>query len=158
MNPRRPHRRTNLGFTIVELVATLVIIAVVCAVTLPRLIDSDSFSERGYTDELASALRYAQRIAVASRCNVRLVVAAGDYSGFQRTDCDGTGAWTSVVLRADGPLSGIADAGVITAPAGTVIEFSRDGGVVGGAPPQLTVAGFFRIDIDAITGQVTVTP
>lgn len=62
---RRP--AAQIGFTTVELVVTLIIIGLLAAVAGPRFFDLDVFHARGFYDEVLSALRYAQRTAIAQR-------------------------------------------------------------------------------------------
>jgi MSHA pilin protein MshC len=95
-------RRHARGFTLVELVAVLVILGIVAAVVAPRFVDTAVFSERGYADEIATSLRYARRIAVASGCNVRFTVNAAGYSAAQPTvRCVTAGAWGVAVQSPD---------------------------------------------------------
>jgi len=62
--------REELGFTIVELVAVMVITGIIAAVAAPRFIGVDAFDARGSYGTLNSALRYAQKTAIAQRRNV----------------------------------------------------------------------------------------
>ena len=55
------------GFTLVELVATLIILAVVSAVAIPRFFSNTVFGSRAYADQVAAMLRYAQKTAIAQR-------------------------------------------------------------------------------------------
>ncbi|PKO45080.1 MAG: general secretion pathway protein GspH [Betaproteobacteria bacterium HGW-Betaproteobacteria-22] len=55
------------GFTIVELVAVIVITGIIAAVAAPRFIGRDAFDARGDFGTLSSALRYAQKTAIAQR-------------------------------------------------------------------------------------------
>jgi MSHA pilin protein MshC len=58
------------GFTIVELVAVMVITGIIAAVAAPRFIGVDAFDARGSYGTLVSALRYAQKTAIAQRRNI----------------------------------------------------------------------------------------
>ena len=147
---------TQCGFTLVELVTTLVIVGILAAVTLPRFFDNDAFRERGYTDEVASALRYAQRIAVASQCRVRVTVNAANYSAMQQAAC-ASGAWNVPVRRLDGTnLTGVAPQGVVLAPATTTVTFDAIGAVA--ADATMTVGTVFTIAVDTANDMVTVQP
>src|SRR5687768_2231903 len=142
------------GFTLVELIAVLVIIGIVVAVAAPRFFDSAVFTERGYADEIAASLRYARRLAVASDCNVRFTVNAAGYSAAQPSvRCNTAGAWGVVVRSPDRtPLANATPAGVAVGAA--VIEFRAAGNLVN--PVAALNVGAFSVAVDATTGSVTV--
>lgn len=82
------------GFTIVELIAVLVIAGIVAAISAPRFVGVDAFDARGSYGTLASALRYAQKTAVAQR---RIVYA--NVNTVSRTVCLGyTSSCSSAVV------------------------------------------------------------
>ena len=62
--------RRESGFTIVELVAVMVIVGIIAAVSAPRFVGADAFEARGSYGTLTSALRYAQKTAIAQRKTV----------------------------------------------------------------------------------------
>jgi MSHA pilin protein MshC len=76
------------GFTLVELVTIIVLLGILAVMVLPRMFDAAAFRGRGFLDEVANAARYAQKLAVASGCDVELSLSASDYALHQRTDCD----------------------------------------------------------------------
>lgn len=64
------------GFTIVELIMVIVIIGIFAAVVGPRFFSKSSFDERFYFEEVLSSVRYAQKLAVASGCYIKVQVSA----------------------------------------------------------------------------------
>jgi len=147
------------GFTLVELVTTIILIGILTAVAVPRFFDNESFSQRGYVDEIASALRIARTVAIASQCEVRVTLTAVNYAADQRSsesNCDAlSGPWGTPVLRNDGPLTGSAPRDVTLAPAAIII-FNPDGGTASVAPNL--IVGPFTISVDPVSGNVSVTP
>jgi MSHA pilin protein MshC len=105
-----PHR-SRKGFTVIELVVTIVVIGVLAAVALPRFIGRDSFDARGFHDKAAAIVRLAQKTAVAWRRDVFVCVSATQVAA-------GTAAGCATPLT--NPVSG--GAAVETAPAGVTLS------------------------------------
>ena len=64
--------RSTAGFTMVELVMTMIIVGVLAFVALPRLSQTSEFQAAAFRDEVVAALRHAQKTALSRR---RLVCA-----------------------------------------------------------------------------------
>lgn len=60
-----PWRRRARGFTLIELVTVLVVASVMAAFAGSRYFQRETFDARSFTDQAASMLRYAQKLAVA---------------------------------------------------------------------------------------------
>ncbi|MDT3737857.1 MAG: prepilin-type N-terminal cleavage/methylation domain-containing protein [Denitratisoma sp.] len=69
-------RHRTAGFTLVELITIMVVAAILAAVAAPRFFTRLSFEERGFYDQSVAAIRYAQRVAIAERRNVFVVMEA----------------------------------------------------------------------------------
>ncbi len=85
------------GFTMIELVVLILLLGILSVFVLPRFVDFDSFRTRAAYDEVAGAVRYAQKLAVASGCEVQVVISGGSYALQQHsTDCT-SGAFSTIV-------------------------------------------------------------
>ncbi|HEX5048146.1 MAG TPA: GspH/FimT family pseudopilin [Gammaproteobacteria bacterium] len=113
----------SAGFTMIELVVVIAILGIIAAVAAPRFFDDRTFLERGYYEELAAAIKYAQKLAVASGCAVQMSVSATGYVAHQQAAAGGTCAasstnWSTNIRMSDGRfLSGAAPFGVTASPA-----------------------------------------
>lgn len=69
-------RSGERGFTLVELVVVMTVIAITAAVAMSRFADRTPFAVQAVADQLVSGLRLAQATAVAQRRSVYVTVAA----------------------------------------------------------------------------------
>ena len=67
-------KTTHRGFTLVELVAVIVILGVIAMVAAPRFFDINTYDNRGVRDQVISTLRYAQKAAIAQRRFICVVI------------------------------------------------------------------------------------
>ena len=136
------------------------IAAILAASVAPRFFTQQTFNERGYADELASALRSAQKAAVVSGCDARLTLGAGGYAAAQQAASGNAcfssdSSWSTPLLGADGAtIQGTLPAGLSASPTG-VFQFDAQGRL--SSSPATTVAvGTHSITIDARSGYVQV--
>ena len=109
---RRPRGRhaaagCEAGFTLVELIAVMVIVGVLAVTAAPRFFATDTFAAAAFAAELRAGLRHAQAVALASGCATRVQIAADGYS-LQRwtggADCNDRNGATATLGRPGGGL------------------------------------------------------
>ena len=148
------------GFTLIELVVVITIVGILAAYVAPRFWTQQIFSDRGYVDELAAALRSTQKAAVISGCPARLSLASSSYVATQQAvsgnACDLSDAtWPTPILSADGSaIQNTAPANTTAAPIG-VFQFDTQGRLSSSPAATITV-GTHTLTIVAGTGLVQV--
>jgi len=146
-------RGTHSGFTVIELVATIAILAIVAALSVPTFTTPAPFAARGYAEEIGNALRQARNVAIASSCESQVIINDTGYQAAQRAagannTCATAGAFTTPIKRGDGDdLTGWPPSSANVTGAYSVV-FSANGTVSGAAPPPISVPPF-TITIDA---------
>lgn len=85
--------RHNQGFTLVELITVIVILGILTTVGASKFFKQSSFEDTQYHQEVLSAFRFAQKIAIASQCNVDVKLKLDDYRYLlsYSGDCSGNG-------------------------------------------------------------------
>jgi len=68
------------GFTLIELVMTLVILGILSATFSPKFFQLSTYQQRVFFDDTLAAIRYAQKLAVATGCNVQVSIASNIFS------------------------------------------------------------------------------
>jgi MSHA pilin protein MshC len=162
MQERMSNRRACGGFTFLELVLVLTVIGVLAAVAVPRMVDRSAFQTHGGAAEIRTALRYAQKLALAKNRDVCVITnPAGLALRFEDPPVAGT-VCNQNVTRVGGnppPTPPAATTYTVTLPAGigliaSLANFSFDPQGRPNAAVNLTVGGSALITVEAETGYV----
>ncbi len=85
------------GFTLVELITVIVLLGVLAVVGGSKFFSNTTFKDSQYHQEVLSAFRFAQKIAIASQCHVTIALTANSYAlTYSSASCSGN------VKRPDG--------------------------------------------------------
>jgi MSHA pilin protein MshC len=55
------------GFTLIELIVVLIIVGILAITVAPKFLSNNTFKQAGFAEEMKSAVRYAQKLAIAQR-------------------------------------------------------------------------------------------
>lgn len=64
------------GFSLIELVVVIALVSILAVYAIPKL-DLDIFRHSGYAQQATAAIRFAQKQAIASGCQITVVLTAG---------------------------------------------------------------------------------
>lgn len=133
----------------------IVITGILAAVVGPRFFERQLFDERLFFEESIGAVRYAQKLALASGCLTEVSLSSAGYQLRQAAGCT-SGGYSLEVIGADGqsPYAGALPAGVAldsAETAGFPLVFDSLGRTSAAAKAKV---GDFRFNVVAETGLV----
>lgn len=118
----------------------IVMLGVLSASALPKFFDLTSFQQRGFFDDTLGAARYAQKLAVASGCNVQFEIAGNQFSlkrpgASDRSQCSSTNSseYTQAVTRPGSNDSSYQGSQSGVALSNTTLYFNAKGSASSGA-------------------------
>lgn len=140
------------GFTMVELIMVIVITGILAAVVGPRFFDRTVFDERMFFEESIGAVRYAQKLALASGCLTQVSLGNSGYQVRQAASCT-SGGYSVEVIAADGqsPYAGALPSGVTVNASNFPVVFDSLGRPSSAASANV---GSFTLNVAAETGLV----
>ena len=152
--------RQATGFSLIEMITVVVLLSILGVVALARFGDQDAFAARGFFEDTVAAVRFAQKFAVSSGCDVRVVTTASSYQLLQSSSCtadDFTDAVDNPANRGQSYLNSNMPAG-FSLTAGTITFTAR--GLREDGPPNVFVLSdgstSYSFEVHADTGLVEV--
>lgn len=131
-------KKYQAGFTLVELIMTMIIVGILAVFAAPRFFETSVFQSRGFADQVQASLRYAQKIAIAQHRFACVTIAGNSLS-----------LATGTTAACGTPLTSLSGGGdyVVDAPSGiTVADASFNFNALGSPSAGVTVG---------VTGDIT---
>ena len=146
---------TERGFTLVELIVTLIVVGILAVTVIPRFANRTDFDARGFYDGTLSILRYAQKSAVAQRRQVCVAFGAASVTLMIDTNFgDGTCLTPLTGPNGVAPYAVAAQPGVTFAPTPTNFAFLPSGAASLGQTFSVNGLPGRTITVVATTGYV----
>ena len=81
------NKKSTAGFSLFELIIVIVLLGILSVFALGGLFDQDEFAARGFFDDTVNAVRFAQKLAISTGCEVRVATNASGYQLLQSSTC-----------------------------------------------------------------------
>lgn len=75
------------GFSLIELIAVILLLSILSVFALGRLSSPDQFAARGFFDDTVNAMRFAQKLAVSTGCDVQVKITGAGYQLLRSSSC-----------------------------------------------------------------------
>jgi MSHA pilin protein MshC len=149
------HRGRAFGFTLIELIMVLVVLGALSIFITPYL-NKTGFDTLSFQQELKTAIRYAQKLSIASECEVQVSLTASSYAlYYPNSTCnppDGFGTNPVTHLVKSGSYTGTAPSGVTISSFGN-FYFNANGSPDSSGTITINPGGK-TITVNALTGFV----
>ncbi len=151
------------GVTLLEFVLVLVIVGILAVYAAPVFMNKQDYEKQFFFDEILNAIRQAQKLAIASSCNVIVSIQNNNYQVLQpqdRTKCSSTSTTDYQLAIHPGTqqaFTGSSQSGVslvIESPALTAFVFNALGQSVSASSIVVTIGGSKKITVVGETGFV----
>lgn len=80
----RLQEKYTQGFSLIELISVIVLLSILGVLAMSRLSGLSDYNVKVFYDELVSAVRYAQKLAVSTGCDVQITITSSGYALHQR--------------------------------------------------------------------------
>ena len=148
------------GFSLIELIAVMVLISILGVVALGRMTGLSGYEVRGFFDDTVAALRYAQKLAISTGCEVQVVLTSTSYQLLQQDSCSAGGFTRNVVKPIDrnSAYTNNAPVGITISsiPPTTSITFSPQSVVSGIASDTTFTIDSYQFELYQNTGLINV--
>ena len=75
------------GFSLIEMITVILLLGILGIVALGRLTDQNLVAARGFFDDTVSAVRFAQKLAISTGCDVRVITTVSSYQIRRSSTC-----------------------------------------------------------------------
>jgi MSHA pilin protein MshC len=75
------------GFSLIELITVIVLLGILSVFALGRLSSPDQFAVKGFYNDTVNAMRFAQKLAVSTGCDVQVKMTAAGYQLRRSSTC-----------------------------------------------------------------------
>ena len=148
------------GFSLIELITVMVLISILGVVALGRMTGLSGYEVRGFFDDTVAALRYAQKLAISTGCDVQVALTSTSYQLLQQDSCSAGGFIRNVVKPIDrnSPYTNTAPAGITisSTPSTAAIIFSPQSVVSGIASDTTFTIDSYQFELYQNTGLINV--
>ena len=148
--------KPGAGFSLFEFVIVIVLLSILSVFALGGLFDRDEFAARGFFDDTVNAVRFAQKLAMSTGCEVEVVISA---SGYQLSQVGPPDCTTGAFVPVKNPANRANDykninSGFSLSPTPS-ITFNARGIPLSGSDVTITVSGTSHsFTVDGQTGLV----
>jgi len=147
------------GFTLIEVIMVIVILGILSITALPKFFQKSTFAEHAFFTDTLNAVRYAQKLAVATGCKVKVAISSDSYTLTRQGNsssgsCPGGSTYSLAVPHPSSGSSSYSgsEPGITLTSSVSAIIFNPLG--TASTDAALTVGGVRTINVIASTGFV----